>query len=289
MLVSVDRLNQNGGHNCTRSAKKKCIVSPNQLSWKRANGSQYSHSVHFYERNVVVPSLVTVSGLYPILSWIFEILLGSLSGMGESSSKLCPLPASSSFFISFVHSFFAFSYSSTSSPLNSILVGFLRSMIFKKLSAKFQVKLVKMKNGGKTVSWATDIASQQNSSKQGAYFMYGKEFKMAAFERHKLACLSQVDLSKKGSIDDQILDLVHCINSKDNYFTTSSCSGRVSVFSEVSRLNSALQLMRFKLNWLNAFHSYMKSHACFISEWWFTWDQHGLSTTKLTGKTQTHW
>ena len=57
---------------------------------------------------------------------------------------------------------------------------------------------------------------------------------MAAFEKQKVACLSQVDLSKKGSIDDQIMELVQFINSKENYFTTSSCSGRISVFSEVS-------------------------------------------------------
>jgi len=57
---------------------------------------------------------------------------------------------------------------------------------------------------------------------------------MAAFEEQKASCLSQVDLSKKGSIDDQIVDLVQYINAKDDYFTTSSCSGRISVFSEVS-------------------------------------------------------
>ncbi|KAJ7334508.1 tRNA methyltransferase tyw3 [Desmophyllum pertusum] len=57
---------------------------------------------------------------------------------------------------------------------------------------------------------------------------------MAAFERQKVSCLSQVDLSKKGSIDEQIMDLVQYINAKDNYFTTSSCSGRISVFSELA-------------------------------------------------------
>jgi len=57
---------------------------------------------------------------------------------------------------------------------------------------------------------------------------------MAAFEEQKASCLSQVDLSKKGSIDDQIVDLVQYINAKDDYFTTSSCSGRISVFSELA-------------------------------------------------------
>lgn len=57
---------------------------------------------------------------------------------------------------------------------------------------------------------------------------------MAAFEKQKVACLSQVDLSKKGSIDDQIKNLVQYINAKENFFTTSSCSGRISIFSELA-------------------------------------------------------
>ncbi|CAH3014848.1 unnamed protein product [Porites evermanni] len=57
---------------------------------------------------------------------------------------------------------------------------------------------------------------------------------MAAFNKQKESCLSQVDLSKKGSIDDQIIDLVKYINAQENFFTTSSCSGRISVFSELA-------------------------------------------------------
>lgn len=47
------------------------------------------------------------------------------------------------------------------------------------------------------------------------------------FDLQKTACLSSVDLSRKGSIDDPIVDLVAFINEKPNYFTTSSCSGRI--------------------------------------------------------------
>lgn len=54
------------------------------------------------------------------------------------------------------------------------------------------------------------------------------------FEKQKHRSLSQVDLSKKGSIDEQIVDLVRHINSLPDYFTTSSCSGRICVFSEVT-------------------------------------------------------
>lgn len=67
---------------------------------------------------------------------------------------------------------------------------------------------------------------------------------MAAFNKQKESCLSQVDLSKKGSIDDQIIDLVQYINAQENFFTTSSCSGRISVFSEVGVLNPPLQVLQ---------------------------------------------
>jgi len=53
------------------------------------------------------------------------------------------------------------------------------------------------------------------------------------FEKQKKLCLSSVDLSKKGSIDSPIRDLVHDINEQPSYFTTSSCSGRVCIFEEV--------------------------------------------------------
>ncbi|XP_015760186.1 PREDICTED: tRNA wybutosine-synthesizing protein 3 homolog [Acropora digitifera] len=56
----------------------------------------------------------------------------------------------------------------------------------------------------------------------------------ASFQNQKVASLSQVDLSKKGSIDDQIIGLVKYINEKEIFFTTSSCSGRIAVFSELA-------------------------------------------------------
>ncbi|KAK3730036.1 hypothetical protein QZH41_009547 [Actinostola sp. cb2023] len=52
------------------------------------------------------------------------------------------------------------------------------------------------------------------------------------FGKQKHRSLNQVDLSKKGSIDEHIVDIVQHINSFTDYFTTSSCSGRICVFSE---------------------------------------------------------
>lgn len=41
------------------------------------------------------------------------------------------------------------------------------------------------------------------------------------------------DASRKSSIDARIRDLVEAINESANYFTTSSCSGRLLAFSQV--------------------------------------------------------
>ncbi|XP_072015704.1 tRNA wybutosine-synthesizing protein 3 homolog [Amphiura filiformis] len=52
------------------------------------------------------------------------------------------------------------------------------------------------------------------------------------FLRQKNQRLLAEDLSRKGSIDDEISDLVFFINDQEQFFTTSSCSGRIAIFSE---------------------------------------------------------
>lgn len=47
------------------------------------------------------------------------------------------------------------------------------------------------------------------------------------FLTQKKTFLSKKDKSKKGSIDKQILKLINIINKNNNYYTTSSCSGRI--------------------------------------------------------------
>nr|XP_046265537.1 tRNA wybutosine-synthesizing protein 3 homolog [Scatophagus argus] len=47
------------------------------------------------------------------------------------------------------------------------------------------------------------------------------------FSQWKKQCLNKLDLSKKGSVDEAIKHVVSLINSCEEYFTTSSCSGRV--------------------------------------------------------------
>ncbi|PIK62072.1 putative tRNA wybutosine-synthesizing protein 3-like isoform X1 [Apostichopus japonicus] len=53
------------------------------------------------------------------------------------------------------------------------------------------------------------------------------------FAKWKTQRLGAVDLSKKGSLDAPIATVVDFINSLDDFFTTSSCSGRIVLFSEI--------------------------------------------------------
>jgi len=49
------------------------------------------------------------------------------------------------------------------------------------------------------------------------------------FEREKRDFLGKKDKSRKKSIDERILPLIKTINESKDYFTTSSCSGRIII------------------------------------------------------------
>ncbi|MBS1266933.1 MAG: tRNA(Phe) 7-((3-amino-3-carboxypropyl)-4-demethylwyosine(37)-N(4))-methyltransferase [Candidatus Woesearchaeota archaeon] len=51
------------------------------------------------------------------------------------------------------------------------------------------------------------------------------------FDNNKKTCLSKIDKSNKKTIDKSIFNLVQIINNLDNYYTTSSCSGRIVLFT----------------------------------------------------------
>lgn len=51
--------------------------------------------------------------------------------------------------------------------------------------------------------------------------------------KQRTICFQQVDLSKKGSFDEKLLQLINALNNSQNYYTTSSCSGRVYLFEKV--------------------------------------------------------
>ncbi|KAM7401385.1 hypothetical protein PAMA_005532 [Pampus argenteus] len=60
------------------------------------------------------------------------------------------------------------------------------------------------------------------------------------FSQWKKQCLNKLDLSKKGSVDEDIVHVVSLLNSCEEYFTTSSCSGRV-ILTDGAPESSAVQ------------------------------------------------
>ncbi|CAD5118323.1 DgyrCDS7036 [Dimorphilus gyrociliatus] len=54
------------------------------------------------------------------------------------------------------------------------------------------------------------------------------------FAQQKKTALSDVDLSRKGNIDQYILELLQIVNDSEDLFSTSSCSGRITLFEEIS-------------------------------------------------------
>ena len=54
------------------------------------------------------------------------------------------------------------------------------------------------------------------------------------------------DLSRKSSIDAHCRKVVDAINDSENYFTTSSCSGRFLAFAQVKHVLLFFALLLFK-------------------------------------------
>ncbi len=81
------------------------------------------------------------------------------------------------------------------------------------------------------------------------FFLYkemGKNFDetfQKNFDTLKSQCEVLDDASRKSSIDFHIRDLIEAINSSENYFTTSSCSGRFIAFSQVKLINFIIDAM----------------------------------------------
>lgn len=63
-----------------------------------------------------------------------------------------------------------------------------------------------------------------------------------AFLNEKKTFLAKPDKSKKGSIDEKTINLVEAINRGNDYYTTSSCSGRVCLWKGSGKKNETEQL-----------------------------------------------
>ena len=70
------------------------------------------------------------------------------------------------------------------------------------------------------------------------------------FLNEKKNFLTKLDKSKKGDIDRKVISLIENINQKENYYTTSSCSGRVVLWSGTGKKNES--------EWLKTSHDLIK-------------------------------
>ncbi|XP_046940263.1 tRNA wybutosine-synthesizing protein 3 homolog isoform X3 [Lynx rufus] len=61
----------------------------------------------------------------------------------------------------------------------------------------------------------------------------------AEFKRWKAQGLSKADLSRKGSVDEDVVELVQLLNGREQYFTTSSCAGRIILLDGIVALKKA--------------------------------------------------
>ncbi|XP_035107784.1 tRNA wybutosine-synthesizing protein 3 homolog isoform X5 [Callithrix jacchus] len=63
--------------------------------------------------------------------------------------------------------------------------------------------------------------------------------RIAEFRKWKVQCLSKADLSRKGSVDEDVVELVQFLNMRDQFFTTSSCAGRILLLDGIVALKKA--------------------------------------------------
>ncbi|XP_062088464.1 tRNA wybutosine-synthesizing protein 2/3/4 [Humulus lupulus] len=79
------------------------------------------------------------------------------------------------------------------------------------------------------------------------------------FERRKAATIeslksTETDKSPKGTLDIPIVPLINTINAHPSYFTTSSCSGRISILSQPPPSTTKLKKKAFGGSWLFITH-----------------------------------
>ncbi|MBN3298624.1 tRNA wybutosine-synthesizing protein 3 homolog isoform X1 [Amia ocellicauda] len=72
------------------------------------------------------------------------------------------------------------------------------------------------------------------------------------FRQWKKQCLSKMDFSKKGNVDEHILHIVGFINESKSYFTTSSCSGRIILIDGIC---DSPDVQKQNCSWLFVTHS----------------------------------
>jgi len=81
---------------------------------------------------------------------------------------------------------------------------------------------------------------------------------MDYFDNNKKTFLAKLDKSKKGEVDQRILPLINSLNAKSDFYTTSSCSGRVYLWKGKGKKNEMI--------WLRTSHDLIKEDFFQIKE-----------------------
>ncbi|MEK6899827.1 MAG: hypothetical protein AABX05_01760 [Nanoarchaeota archaeon] len=84
-----------------------------------------------------------------------------------------------------------------------------------------------------------------------------------AFENEKKTFLAKLDKSKKGSIDEKIVPLLNRINQTNDYYSTSSCSGRVYLWKGTGK--------KSETQWLRVSHDLISENFFEIKETGVIW------------------
>ncbi|MBI2145894.1 hypothetical protein HYU22_00965 [Candidatus Woesearchaeota archaeon] len=83
------------------------------------------------------------------------------------------------------------------------------------------------------------------------------------FPNEKKTFLAKKDKSKKGTIDEQIRPVVDFINAHKNYYTTSSCAGRVYLWKGTGKKNQT--------EWIKVSHDLIQENFLNIKEPGLIW------------------
>ena len=78
------------------------------------------------------------------------------------------------------------------------------------------------------------------------------------FANQKKTFLAKLDRSKKGSIDEKAKPIIKAINETENYYTTSSCSGRVYFWQGAGKKNQT--------EWIKVSHDLIRKSFFNIQE-----------------------
>src|SRR3989338_10217953 len=99
--------------------------------------------------------------------------------------------------------------------------------------------------------------------KLGIYSLYNM-----TFTNQKKTYLAKLDKSKKGGIDEKVISLLETINALPDYYTTSSCSGRVYLWKGTGK--------KSETSWIRVSHD-------LIEEDFFETDEKDLVWLRLEG------